>query len=73
MRFSCLSSHSGDMILTVKHNVDTFCRVAINNSLSSQYHWGILYRWLFLCYKTLDLQEMNIKKIWKMQAKKGNG
>lgn len=41
MRFSCPSSHSGDMILTVKHNVDTFCHVGINNNLSV----------LLLCYK----------------------
>lgn len=62
IRFSCLSSHSGDMILTVKHNVDTFCLVAINNNLSSQYHCGILHRWLSLCYKTWDLQALKYSK-----------
>lgn len=62
MRFSCPNSLSGDMILTVKHNVDTLCLVAINNNLSSQYHCGILHRWLLLCYKTRDLQEIKTEK-----------
>lgn len=62
-----------DMILTVKHNVDTFCLVAINNNLSSQYHCVVLHRWLLLRYKAWDLQPLKIEtKKWpKMQAKKG--
>lgn len=72
MRFSCPSSQSGDMILTVKHNVDTFCLLAINNNLSSQYHCGVLHRWL-LCCRAGDLQEIKTKEelTTKMQAKKG--
>ncbi len=62
IRFSCLSSHSGDMILTVKHNVVTFCLVAINNNLFSRYHSGIPHRWLLLCYKTWDLQALKYSK-----------
>lgn len=71
MRYSCPSSHSGDMILTVKHNVDTFCLVAINNNLSSQYHCGILHRWLSPCYKALDSTGSKDKDETQMQAKKG--
>lgn len=73
MRFLCLSSHSGDMILTVKHNVDTFCLMAINNNLSSQYHCSILHRWLLLYYKTWGLEALkSIKDEDKKEKMKKN-
>lgn len=54
--------------MTVKHNVDTFCLVAINNNLSSQYRHGILHRWLLLQNKRFAGDKD--KRLTQMQAKK---
>lgn len=56
------------MIFTVKHNVDTFCLVPINNNLSSQYHCGVLHRWLW-CegLKDKDKKGRNCMKEWSVQ------
>lgn len=51
MSFSWQSSHRGDMILTVKHNFDAFCLIAINSNFSP----------LLMYYETWELKALRKK------------
>ena len=55
MRLSWQSSHCGDMILTVKHNFDAFCLIAINSNFSP----------LLMYYETLRFRGTKREKATK--------